>query len=250
VKHKNIFATILLGIGGLLMISRLFRQTTVTRPHDLPEPDDDDEIEIWKLRGIEDVSFQREAQVTWWSILSGLAVAILLDVLIVIVNDVRGPNWHYALYFAASTLLSINLWMQYAWASLILRWPLNIFHSVLTFMMGITAAAACLQVRNPRNWYITIAVFLVFAIAVLVNNFRAGAWDALSEEDKKLPRMVIGIYALALIVTILGAVTLSVFTSRFVEVFWGIVAFGAVISSLVMHYFQMNFEKSRLHVSY
>ncbi len=43
----------------------------------------------WRIHGEEDVTFQRQAQVTWWSVLGGVAVAALLTQLEPMIAAVR-----------------------------------------------------------------------------------------------------------------------------------------------------------------
>jgi hypothetical protein len=55
----------------------------------------------WQARGVDDVYFQRDAQVTWWTILGGIAVGALLTQLPDVISQTQSGRWWLVLYFLA-----------------------------------------------------------------------------------------------------------------------------------------------------
>lgn len=51
---------------------------------------DDPELRLWGTHGVEDVYYQRDAQVTFWTVLGGIAVAALLTQITNLIEGFRG----------------------------------------------------------------------------------------------------------------------------------------------------------------
>jgi hypothetical protein len=69
----------------------------------------------WQVRGIEDVYYQREAQVTWWTILGCIAAGALLTQLQDVVAQAQSGRWSPVLYFLATALIIVISWVQTVW---------------------------------------------------------------------------------------------------------------------------------------
>jgi len=111
-----------------------------------PSPGNENHSEkLWAARGVEDVYFQREAQVTWWSVLGGIAVAALLTELDTLLFAFNMGKWYFSLYFLATCLVIINSWVQTVWGSLVLKWPISISTSISGFFQGILLSVAALR---------------------------------------------------------------------------------------------------------
>jgi len=102
-----------------------------TEPESLPS-------ELWTRRGYDDVAFQRQAQVTWWTLLGGIAVGALLTQFESLLVAVRNGHWYYLLYFLATCFVIINAWAQVAWGALALYWPISVPTSIFVFMGGLS----------------------------------------------------------------------------------------------------------------
>ena len=100
---------------------------------------------LWAARGMDDVFFQREAQVTWWSVMVGIAVGALLTRLEALLLEFQNGHWYFALYFLAICCIIINSWVQTAWGSLVLRCPISIPFASSLFFQGLFMSVASLQ---------------------------------------------------------------------------------------------------------
>ena len=64
-------------------------------------------------QGIEGVNFQRQAQITWWSVLISLAIAALVQKIPdVLENLPDGGAWLTLLYMLTTCMVVINAWVQ------------------------------------------------------------------------------------------------------------------------------------------
>jgi hypothetical protein len=131
---------------------------------------------LWTARGVEDVFFQREAQVTWWTVLGGIAVAALLTQLEAVFAATKSGQWVYTLYFITTCLVIVNSWVQTSWGSLVLRWPISIPSSLLGFFQGLSLSLAALSVTLPVNWFGAMSLILIAAILNQLYFMKRGAW--------------------------------------------------------------------------
>lgn len=109
---------------------------------------------ITTSRGSDGISYQRSAQITWWSILQGVAVGALVSkVPNIFTQVIEQGQWYLLLYTIASFLVIANVWGQMAWVILIARWQISALHTTLILLLGTTLSVACLQVDTPWYWY-------------------------------------------------------------------------------------------------
>jgi len=112
--------------------------------------DGDPGEQLWIRRGVEDVFFQREAQVTWWTVLGGIAVAALLTQLDGVLNILKAGHLVYVLYFLTTCLVIVNSWVQTSWGSLVLRWPISIPSSLIGFFQGLSLSLVALSYPSSK----------------------------------------------------------------------------------------------------
>lgn len=70
------------------------------------------ELQLWKTHGEADVYFQREAQVNFWTVLGGLAMAALLTQCSLLLQEVLAGRWYLVLFLLASVLVLASSWVQ------------------------------------------------------------------------------------------------------------------------------------------
>lgn len=204
---------------------------------------------LWAIRGVEDVFFQREAQVTWWTVLGGIAVAALLTQLESLTTAVKSGQWHYLLFFSASCLIIVNSWVQTAWGSLVLRWPISIPTSLSGFLSGLSTSVACLNVTRPAVWMGATFVVLLTAEFNQVVFMRRRGWVAMPPEMVARARAGIRVYVVFAGITLVSTLHLALWPSMVGEIAWGLVALLATIMALAWQHAGMNEEKRSMDIA-
>jgi hypothetical protein len=208
----------------------------------------DPELRLWTSHGKEDVYFQREAQVNFWTVLGGLAMAALLTQLSPLLQEIRASRWYLLLYLVASILVLANSWVQTSWGSLVLKWPISIVTTIIMLFQMLTQSIQCLLVTNPSGWLAATAGLILFA---LFNQFyfeKSGAWGIYSPESIKQYKFVNGVYLFLMLICLAGAFQLYWYPSHIAEMVWGLVALFFSIMSLYMQYKGMQMEKKKLGI--
>lgn len=204
---------------------------------------------LWLERGSEDVFFQREAQITWWSVLGGIAVAALLTKLDAVPLAFKVGQWHVTLYFLATCLVIVNSWVQTAWSSLILKWPISISTSLSLFFLGIALAVAALNITQPVIWYAAMSVVLLTGLFNQVVFSKNHAWVALTAELVNKTRVSAWIYVGMTCFAIIYTIYLEMHPSRIAEVSGGIIAFLVSVFTLIRQHLEMKEEKQRMGIA-
>jgi hypothetical protein len=222
-----------------------------TRPEKTPaRPSDTEPGEsLWATRGVEDVFFQREAQITWWTVLGGIAVAALLTQLESVTTALKSGQWHYLLFFVASCLIIVNSWVQTAWGSLVLRWPISIPTSLSLFLQGLSTSVACLNVTHPAVWMGATLIVLLTAEFNQVVFMRRRGWIALPADMVARARAGIWVYVVFAGITLASTLHLALRPSIVGEISWGLVAVLASILALSWQHAGMNEEKRRMGIA-
>lgn len=223
--------------------------TKPTVPSDQPESMKESLERMWTSRGIEDVFFQREAQVTWWTVLGGIAVAAVLTQVESIPEAIAAGKWYCLLYCLAILLVIINSWVQTAWGSLVLKWPLSIPTSVSLFFQGIAMSIAGLNITRPSIWYASLAVVLISAVFDQLFFSRTHGWIALSEDRIVQVKLGLKIYSGLLVYVVLAAVALALWPVPLLELILGIIALITSILALVWQHIGMSEEKKQLNIA-
>jgi hypothetical protein len=202
----------------------------------------------WRIHGEEDVSFQRQAQVTWWSVLGGVAVAALLTQLEPMIVAIGKGKWHFLLFFLATCLIMINSWVQTAWASIVLKWPILISTSIGLFFGVVSLSIAALNITRPVYWF--VAVFFVAGFGVYNQLFfmKNRSWATLTPNTVKRARTSIIVYSFLLLALLIGAILLYLYPSALMEKFWAVFALVASALALVWQDIGMKLEKKELGV--
>lgn len=203
---------------------------------------------LWASHGVEDVYFQREAQVTWWTILGGIAVGAILTRLESIPAALKAGQWYVLLYLLATLLIIINSWVQTTWGSLVLRWPLSIPTAVFISIQGISMSVAGLNASKPALWYTAISVVLVTAVLNQWSFSRTNAWANLPGELVKRAKTGILIYCFMCIFAVASSILLALTGGKTLEMTWGIIALVVSILALVWQHIGMSAEKRMMGI--
>ena len=204
---------------------------------------------LWVRRGAEDVAFQREAQVTWWSVLGGIAVAALLTELDSLPVAFRSGRWYVALYFLSTCLVIVNSWVQTAWGSLILKWPLSISTSISLFFLGISMSVAGLNITRPALWYAAMSVVLLTGLYNQLVFSKNHSWVALFADLVGKVHASAWMYVAMTVFGIVSSIYLALRPSPGAETGWGITAFVITVLTLIRQHSEMTEEKRRMGIA-
>ena len=204
---------------------------------------------LWTKRGDEDVAYQRQAQVTWWTLLGGIAVGALLTQFEALLTAVKGGQWYYLLYFLATCFVIITAWAQTAWGALVLYWPISVPTSLIIFLGGLSQSLAALNITRPALWTTCIVGVLLSAVLMQLTFMRQEGWIALPKAAIKRVIFGIWIYVILILVTLGISLYLFIFPSRWAELTFGVVALVLSIFALYWQHLGMQEEKKRMHIA-
>ncbi len=194
-------------------------------------PDDIAENEwIETSRGVDSINFQRNAHMTWISVLMAMVVVVLADKTYAILSQglIQG-RWYLLLYVIVSGLIVVQSWVQYTWLILTARSPIQPTRTGLSLANGITIYIICLSVENPVDWFRAVGFFVILTILALFYGLHLQAIPGLLA---KSVRNLIAVLGVCVCITFLASWHLSVDTSAPVAWFWGVIAIGLMTSYL------------------
>jgi len=206
-------------------------------------------INLWTRRGEDDVAYQRQAQVTWWTLLGGIAVGALLTQFESLLAAMKGGQWYYLLYFLATCFVIINGWAQTAWGALVLYWPISVPTSLIIFLGGLSQSLAALNITRPALWTACVAGVLLSVVLMQLTFMRQKGWIAMPKDAIK--RVIVGIWIyIILIFILLGAsVYLFLIPSLWAELTWGVIVLLFSFFALYWQHLGMQEEKKRMHIA-
>jgi hypothetical protein len=169
--------------------------------------------------------FQREAQVNFWTVLGGFAMAAQLTQLPTLLQELQSSRWHLLLFLFASIFILAISWVQTSWGSLVLKWPISVATTVIMLFQMLTQSIQCLLIKNPSGWLAATAGLILFS---LINQFyfeKSGAWKVFPPTYIKRYRLNNMVYSIFLLLCLAGAFQLQRYPSRAAEMVWGFVIF-------------------------
>jgi len=202
----------------------------------------------WLVRGIEDVYYQREVQVTWWTVLGAIAVGALVTQLSAVLAQARAGRWSLVLYFLATALIIANSWLQTAWAPLVVRQPLSVPWALLGFLSDFVLCITSLQVTNPPGWILAVSLLVAEAVPMQLYLAKSGAWAGFTPTHTAKLRGVIRIYAGFAGVTLIGGLLLVRYPGLLHETVWGVVALLGAVAALWLQDQGMKTERAALGI--
>lgn len=203
---------------------------------------------LWSKRSEDDVAYQRQAQVTWWTLMGGIALAALLTQLDQLLSETRAGNWYYLLYFFATCFVIVNSWVQTAWGALVLRWPISVMSSLILFFGNLSLSIAALSVTNPSQWYGSISGVILFSVLMQFHFTQQHGRITLPPRAVQRARSNIFVYIVLMLFCLAMMVVLFLFSTQFIEFLFGIAA--VILSSLALlwQHICMQEEKKALHL--
>jgi hypothetical protein len=205
-------------------------------------------LKYWRERGPEDVAYQRQAQITWWSVLGGIAIGILVTQISPVIEALKSPTWYQGLYFLATLLAIDYFWVSVSWGSLVLKWPITILSSLGLLLGNVAVAYASLNLNNPPVWMAALTALAFSALFNQLNFFFAGGRDAFPPEifhGFRTPLIVYG----GLVVVLLGfTIHMFLVPTQTVFLVYGFISILASIGMLVWQHQGMVVEKRELGI--
>ena len=203
---------------------------------------------LWTRHGIEDVYFQREAQVNFWTVLGGIAVAALLTRITDLFAEIQMGRWHLLLYALTAILLIAASWVQNLWGSIILKMQVHYLYVLLWLMNMVSLSVMCLQVTNPSVFFAACGAVILFTLCFQLYLMKSGAWAIFTAERIKAIKATLWIYLLFMSLCFAAAATLFAYPSVIAEIGWGIFALLASTAAVVMHHFSMKQERKEIGI--
>jgi hypothetical protein len=218
-------------------------------PHPEVEKPDPPINNLWMKRSEDDVGYQRQAQVTWWTLMGGIALGALLTQLDLLLAQARAGNWHYLLYFFATCFIIVNSWVQTAWGALILRWPISIESSLILFFGNLSLSIAALSITHPARWFGGVSSVVLFAMLMQFHFMRQNSWITLTPKAVQRARFGITIYIGFLCIAVVMMALLFIFPAQLLEILFGVIIILLSVLALYWQHVGMQVEKREIHIA-
>jgi hypothetical protein len=213
-----------------------------------PVPETPAAPDLWATRGLDDVYYQRETQVTYWSILGGIAVGALLSQFFPLLQQIQTSRWYLVLYFLTSVFFLINAWVQASWGALVLTWRINFPITFLYSLATISQAVMCLLVTDPAGWSMAVACALFFNQLLQLQFQKRGGWQRFSPEALQDIRQTLRVYTTAALISLAVAILLFMRPSRPVEIAWGFIGLLVSVLAMFMQHYGMERQRKELGI--
>ncbi len=208
----------------------------------------DSQLRLWKTHRQDSVFFQREAQVNFWTVLGGLCMGALLTQLSPLLVEIQNSRWYLVLFLISSILIVANSWVQTAWGSLVMKWPISITSTVIVLFQMFIQSLQCLLITNPAGWMAATGGLIFFALLLQVYFQRSGSWEVLPTERIKQVKINNTVYISFLVLCFSAALQMSFLPSRISEMIWGFVVLILTLLALYMQHTTMQEEKKILEI--
>lgn len=203
---------------------------------------------LWSIHGVEDVYFQRGAQITLWSIMGGLQAAALLTQAGILWDQLQAGRWYLCVYLLDSLLIIALIWAASSWEGLVLKWSITI-PTILTQLLGNFALAiACLLITNPAGWALSLAISAACNWLHHVLLSRSGAWDPFPLKMIKTLKANLWVYGLWSLLSFTGAVHMYLVPSALVQGIWGVVGMVVIIQGLFRQHHEMERDRKEFGI--
>lgn len=231
-------------------MKKLPRKVELVRNQDKPVRIEDpiQSEDLWSRRGIEDIYFQRENLVNFWTVMGGIAAGALLTQLGSLELNLSSSRWYLVFFFISSILTIVNSWVQSAWGSLVLRWRMTIPGMLIYFLLLFSLCVQCLLITRPSGWMAASTALVAFSI---LNQFyfrNSGAWSAFSKETVARFKNGILMYFIFFLITLIGTIQLIWLPFHLDELLWGLIALSTSILALFVQHKGMEQEKKELGI--
>jgi hypothetical protein len=197
---------------------------------------------------MEDVYFQRESQVNFWTIMGGLQTAALLTQMGIFWEQLQAGRWYLSFYLLSSLLVIALIWSLSSWESLVLKWTISIPTILTQFLGNFVLAITCLLIVNPAGWALSLGIAATCNWLHQIFLFRLGAWEVFSPEMLKLRKARLWVFGLWPILSFVGAAHMYLVPSTFVQIIWGMLGMAVIIEALSRQHREIERERKALGI--
>jgi hypothetical protein len=187
---------------------------------------------LWNRHGIEDIYFQREAQVNFWTVLGGIAVGALLTQTNNLFQAVFNGRWVLLLFFFTSINIIALSWIQNLWGSLVLRMKVTMLYTIINLMNLISLSLLCLQVTKPVAFFLVGGFYILFSVLMNIYLILTGSIVGKTPDSQKGIKISTIIYTVYMLLCFCAAANLNWAPSIAAEIGWG--AFTLLVSFATM----------------
>lgn len=198
--------------------------------------------------GMDDVNYQRSAQVTLWTIMGGLAIAVLVTKLDSLLAEMQAGRWYLALYALSSFLAIILGWTLQVWGALVLKFRITVTNTFLIVGSSFAIAIQCLQITHPVGWLAATFVSGLFLLIMQIHFMRSGAWEPFSADVVAQFKKNFWIYGLWPLLCVAGIVHYYLAPSSLTETIWGVIALTTYIDAFLRQSRGMERERKDLGI--
>jgi len=198
--------------------------------------------------GMDDVNYQRSAQVTLWTIMGGLSIAVLVTKLDSLWAEMQAGRWYLALYALTSFLAIILGWTLQVWGALVLKFRITVTNTFLIVGSSFAIVIQCLQITHPSGWLAATFVSGLFFLIMQIHFMRSGAWEPFSADVVAQLKKSIRIYGLWPILCLAGIVHHYLAPSSITETIWGVIALATYTDAFFRQSRGMERERKDLGI--
>lgn len=203
---------------------------------------------LWSLRGMEDISFQRESQVNFWTVMGGLQTAALLTQTGILWEQMQTGRWYLSLFFLNSVLIVALIWAISSWESLILKWRISIPAILTQFVGNFALAVTFLFTADPPAWSLGLAVATTCNWIHQLVLTKLGAWESFSPKLLLAQKVRFWTFSLWPLLCLAGAVHMYLTPSTPVQTLWGLVGLAVIIAGLFQQHSRIEHERRELGI--
>lgn len=179
----------------------------------------------WSVHGgMDDINYQRSAQVTLWTIMGGLAIAVLVTELDSLWAQMQAGRWYLALYAISSFLAIVLGWTLQVWGALVLKFRITVTNTFLIVGSSFAIVIQCLQITHPIGWLAATFVSGLFLLILQIHFMRSGAWEPFSADVVAQFKKNFLVYGLWPLLCLTGIVHHYLAPSSLTETIWGVIA--------------------------
>jgi hypothetical protein len=204
---------------------------------------------LWSAHGgMDDVNYQRSAQVTLWTIMGGLAFAVLVTEMDSLWAQMQAGRWYLALYATSSFWIIVLDWTLAVWGSLVLKYQITLTNTLLIVGASFAIVMQCLLVTNPAGWFAATGVSGLLFWILQFYFMRSGAWKPFSVDVIAQLKKNLWVYGLWPLVCFISVLHLYLAPSALTETIWGVIALVLLIDAFFRRSRDMQRERKDLGI--
>ena len=198
--------------------------------------------------GMDDVNYQRSAQVTLWTIMGGLAIAVLVTKLDSLWAEMQAGRWYLALYAVSSFFAILLGWTLQVWGALVLKFRITVTNTFLIVGSSFAIVIQSLQITHPIGWLAATFVSGLLLLIMQIHFMRSGAWEPFSADVVAQLKKNFWIYGLWPLLCLAGMVHHYLAPSSFTETIWGVIALATYTDAFLRQSRGMERERKDLGI--